>query len=181
MDTLTPEQLAVLFQGTASAYQDLRTEVRRQLQAFEEYALEEILKVPAGLMVSAADGSGTDEAEEVTAEEEAAVEAELRSLRQRIAASKRRTREKQAANAELERLMKDVQSRLNRLEPVPGALARKDEFIEDVKAMADKGLDVETKRSALGTRRGGQSSKPAMEAGPTDGAGQNLTGKLITP
>ena len=154
----------------------MRSEVRRQLQAFEEYALEEILKVPAGLMGTAPDGTTTDEAQDVDEAEETAAEEELKTLRRRIAASKRRTREMQAANLELDRLMMDVQNRMSKLEPVPGALARKDEFVEDVKAMADKGMDVEAKRSALGIRREGDRSTQVSEPGPTDGVDETLTG-----
>ncbi len=39
-------------QGTAQLYQSLQTKLKQQLQAFEQYAAETCLHIPAGLMPS---------------------------------------------------------------------------------------------------------------------------------
>ncbi len=137
------------------------------MQSFEEYALEEILKVPAGLMADfpgaeatgAGDGSGSGVDEpEMTLEEEQALEEQLKTLRQAIAAAKRRTREIQSTCAELDRLMVSTQNKVTKLESVPGALAGKENFTEDVKAITDKGAAVEAGCVALDTMYRGEGS-----------------------
>ena len=166
-EDLTPEQFAVLFQGTAGLYQDLKMEIRRQMQSFEEYALEEILKVPAGLMAdmpgteSATGGAGGSDGidePEMTLEEEHALEEQLKTLRQHIAAAKRRTREMQSTCAELDRLMVSTQNKVSKLESVPAALAGKENFTEDVKAITDKGAAVEAGCVALDSMYRGEGS-----------------------
>lgn len=133
------------------------------MQSFEEYALEEILKVPAGLMADFpgteittgaggdSSGSGGMDEPEMTLEEEVALEEQLKTLRQQIAAAKRRTREMQSTCSELDRLMISTQNKVNKLEIVPAALAGKENFTEDVKAIADKGAAVEAGCVALDT------------------------------
>lgn len=168
-EDLTPEQFAVLFQGTAGMYQDLKSEIRRQMQSFEEYALEEILKVPVGLMAdfpeneastkTGGDGSGSGGLDdpEMTLEEEQALEEQLKTLRQQITAAKRRTRDMQSTCLELDQLMISTQHKVNKLESVPAALAGKEKFTEDVKAITDKGAAVEAGCVALDTiYRGGE-------------------------
>jgi len=139
------------------------------MQSFEEYALEEILKVPAGLMADLPDttigaggdgsGSGGIDEPEMTLEEEQSLEEQLKTLRQQIAAAKRRTREMQSTCSELDRLMISTQNKVNKLESVPAALAGKEKFTEDVKAITDKGAAVEAGCVALDTiYKGGEGS-----------------------
>lgn len=179
---LTPEQLTVLFQGTAGLYQDLRMELMRQMQAFEEYALEEILKVPVGLLPDVP-GAENAAVPEVSPEEEAAVEAQLKELRAAIAASKRKARDMQTAAAALERAMAGARDRLARLEAVPGALAGKENVTEEARALAERGAAVEASCAALGVRVGGAAggSGPAPPAGEADGTDtvppEEMTGK----
>ena len=138
-------------------------ELKRQMQAFEEYALAEILKVPAGLMAdvppssssAAAAGGGATE-EEVSPQEESAVEEQLQSLRQQIAASKRRARDMHAACAELDQLMAGAQQRMTTLAAVPAALAAgggRENLTVDAKAIVDKGAAVEAGCIALDRNR----------------------------
>ncbi len=134
------------------------------MQSFEEYALEEILKVPAGLMAdfpgteAGGDGSSGVDEPEITLEEEHALEEQLKTLRQEIAAAKRRTREMQSTCSELDRLMISTQNKVSKLESVPAALAGKENFTEDVKAITDKGAAVEAGCVALDTMYRGEGS-----------------------
>lgn len=136
-EELTPEQLVLAMQGTANLYRSLRTELKTRMQTFEQYALAESLKVPAGLMTpSTTAGSPEGEVDEA---EEAAVEAQLVALRKQIAAAKHEGRAMQAEVAELGRLVDDLGGKLKRLEAVPGSLAGKENLMEDMRVMADKG------------------------------------------
>lgn len=48
---LTTAQAAELAKGTASVFLALRKEYCNRLEIFEQYALEEILRVPPGLLM----------------------------------------------------------------------------------------------------------------------------------
>jgi hypothetical protein len=146
-DRLSPEQAMALLRGTAGLYQSLRMELRNRMQTFEQYALAEILKVPPGLLPTEAPTScnGCEEAltEEELSQRETETEAKLKSLRQDIAAAKRRTRDMNAAVAELDSLISSTQSQLADLQAVPTALAGQDGLEDEIQAIADKGVAVE--------------------------------------
>lgn len=159
-------------------------ELKRQMQAFEEYALEEILRVPVGLLPDAPDAdAGGAAAPEVAPEEEAAVEAQLKELRAAIAGSKRRARDQQTAAAALDRAMAAARDRLAGLEAVPGALAGKENVTEEARALAERGAAVEAGCAALGSRLAGGAAGAASPAGEAEGSGmeaippEEMTGK----
>ena len=179
-EDLTPEQLTVLFQGTAGLYQDLRMEVKRQMQAFEEYALEEILTVPVGIMAdlppsTTGTGTGTgtlgdtDPLPNATPEQEEAVEEELKSLRKEIAARKRHLRDVLYVTTHLERSVAETQARLQALEIVPQALAGRENLAHDAKAMTDTCAAVEAGCVALERQQQQQQQQQQRGGGYNDG------------
>jgi hypothetical protein len=152
-DSLTPEQLTVLLQGTAGLYQDLRAEVKNRVQVFEEYALAEILRLPPGLLADLVD-SGADRHDddqlEISEEEERKLDDTLTTLRQEIAARKRRTREINAAITALDARMKTTEARLAALRTVPSAVAGQGQgLLSDFKVIAERGAAVQVRCDAL--------------------------------
>lgn len=146
-DSLTPEQLTVLLQGTAGLYQDLRAEVKNRVQVFEEYALAEILRLPPGLLADPVD-SGPDKHDdgqlEISKEEEEKLDDTLTTLRQEIAARKRRTREINAAITALDARMKTTEARLAALRAIPSAVAVQGQgLLSDFKVIAERGTAVQ--------------------------------------
>jgi hypothetical protein len=59
-ETLTPEHFTSVLRGSAALYAGLRSQLDAQLEKFEQYALAEILKVPAGLLANTV-GAGVGE------------------------------------------------------------------------------------------------------------------------
>lgn len=161
---LTPEQLTCLLQGTAGLYQDLRTELKNRFETFEQYALAEILRIPPGLLATPVVADDPN-AEVVTEEEEAAVDAELLALQKQIAAGKRRGRDTQAAIAEIDRLVDSLKAKLESLQAVPAVLGSKENLIEDIRAVTSKGVAVEAGCMKLDTLRVCPKGRPSVEAG----------------
>jgi hypothetical protein len=160
--------MVVALQGTANLYQSLRVELNNRLQTFEQFALAESLKVPAGLMAPAAPAAGGEGEVDEAAEAEA--EAALVELRRQIAAAKRQGREMAGEEAELRRLIDDLGGKLARLEAVPAALAGKDNLLEDIRAIADRGVALEAGCARLESLRGGQDAGAAAAPGGDGGA-----------
>lgn len=159
-DRLNIDQTMALLQGTAGLYQDLRTELRNRMETFEKYALAEILRVPPGLLQSAAASTiGRGDAsinEEDLKRREEAVDDRIESLRKEIAATKRRTRDMNVTVMELDRLLQENQSQLASLQAVPNVLASTTDTNKEIQTIVHKGLEIEKKYSELDAIRKAQ-------------------------
>lgn len=168
--------MVAALQGTANLYQSLRTELNSRLQTFEQYALAESLKVPAGLMAPAA--TDADAGGEVDDAAEAAAEAALVDLRRKIAVAKEQGREMQAEEAELRCMIDDLGGKLQQLEAVPAALAGRDNLMDDIRAIAEGGVALEAGCAKLDTLRAGDA--PSTSAAPLIGGGiDGLSGEPL--
>lgn len=136
----------MLLQGTAGLYQDLRAEVKNRVQVFEEYALAEILRLPAGLLAEPVDSLSEQKdggQQEISVEEEQELDNKLASLRQEIAARKRRTREINTAITALDARIKTTEARLSALRAVPSAVvAQGHGLLSDFKVIGERGTAV---------------------------------------
>lgn len=157
-DRLNIDQAMALLQGTAGLYQDLRTELRNRFETFEKYALAEILKVPPGIIPTAAASTiGREDAnlsEEELRRREQEVDRRLEDLREEIASVKRRTRDMKAATTELDRLLRVNQKQMTCLKAVPTVLSSRTELNEEVKIISDKGEELEATFSKLHAVKG---------------------------
>ena len=142
---VSPEQLTALLQGTAGLYQDLRMEIKKRMRVFEEYALAEILRLPPGLLAHPVVEGGGDvlENQDVTDEEERAIDEEMKALQLEISERKQRGRDVRATMQYLEMLVKDVKEKMSELETVPNVLGSTQTLERDVEYVTRTGEKVE--------------------------------------
>ena len=150
----------------------MRAEVKNRVQVFEEYSLAEILRLPPGLLADLVD-SGVDIHDDgqldISEEEERKLDDTLTTLRQEIAARKRRTREINAAITALDARMKTTEARLAALRAVPSAVAGQGQgLLADFKVIAERGTAVQvhcdTLEATIPMNEGGdkQGNEPAL-------------------
>lgn len=142
-------------------YADLKLEVDAQLYKFEQHALATCLHIPAGLITdSSAAAEATCDLDFVESEE-AAIDAELKELRRKIANAKMRNRR---TAAELIKLDADLVALNNTtaLANVVTSIPGKENLAEDASAVAAAGVALQSGITELDRLRAEKTSSTSV-------------------
>ncbi|KAL6782828.1 hypothetical protein ACKKBG_A08255 [Auxenochlorella protothecoides x Auxenochlorella symbiontica] len=140
---LSPAQQAAVMQGTAQLYNLARGSLDRQLQRFEEFALETCLRVPAGLMASVQIQAPVVDVEAPCGEEEEGVIQRLGSLRAQILEEREKMLTLQRQLAACDAALAEVGGEEAGLRQLASAVREKERLTEDVFVLSHTGARLQ--------------------------------------